>query len=216
VSEYCPDLRELRFGAFATFFATISKVCAVGKTYAEVVEPDTRCNLNRTHNWLCASDRWGKTIQQRVPWVLSGAELGQNLIELGSGPGLSTELLRRRVQRMTAIETDPATSMSLRSRFGGSNIEVVTGDAAAMPFANTQFSSGVAIEYVAPHPLSANAEPSAARGMASSNAWWRICGLRPSAKSGDAPGPHRRHARSCRPRHFREPVRDRRIQGSGN
>jgi ubiquinone/menaquinone biosynthesis C-methylase UbiE len=99
--------------------------------------------VNRLHDSLCRSDRWRKTIQQRVPWVLSGTDLGQNVLELGPGPGLTTDLLRRTVQRITAIEVDPKLAQSLSSRLGGGNVEVVTGDATAMPFSDAQFSGGV-------------------------------------------------------------------------
>lgn len=100
--------------------------------------------MNRLHDWLCGSARWRKTIQQRVPWVVSGAELGQNVLELGPGPGLTTDLLRLMVGHITAIEVDPHLAESLRSRLRGSNVEVVTGDATAMPFAESWFSGGVA------------------------------------------------------------------------
>jgi ubiquinone/menaquinone biosynthesis C-methylase UbiE len=99
--------------------------------------------LNRLHDWLCRSGRWRKTIQQRVPWVLSGADLGQHVLELGPGPGLTTDQLRIRAQRITAIEIDSRLAKSLSSRLCGGNVEVVTGDATAMPFSNAQFSGGV-------------------------------------------------------------------------
>jgi ubiquinone/menaquinone biosynthesis C-methylase UbiE len=82
-------------------------------------------------------------MQQRVPWVLSGADLGQNVLELGPGPGLTTDLLRQTVRRLTAIEVAPKLAESLGSRLRGSNVQVVTGDATAMPFADAKFSGGV-------------------------------------------------------------------------
>ena len=99
--------------------------------------------MNRLHHWLCRSARWRKTIQERVPWVISDADLGQNVLELGPGPGLTTDLLRATTQRLTAIEIDPTLAEALRSRLRGSNVEVVTGDARAMPFGDAQFSGGV-------------------------------------------------------------------------
>jgi SAM-dependent methyltransferase len=99
--------------------------------------------VNRLHDWLCRSARWRKTIQQRVPWVISGAELGPNVLELGPGPGLTTDLLRLMVGHITAIEVDRQLAESLRSRLRGSNVEVVTGDATVMPFADSQFSGSV-------------------------------------------------------------------------
>jgi SAM-dependent methyltransferase len=101
--------------------------------------------VNRLHRWLCRSQRWRKTIQQRVPWVLSGADLGQNILELGPGPGLTTDLLRITAHRITAIEIDPMLAKSLSARLRGTNVEVITGDATAMPFCDAQFSGGVAL-----------------------------------------------------------------------
>lgn len=99
--------------------------------------------MNRLHDWLCRSARWRKTIQQRVPWGVSDADLGPNVLELGPGPGLTTDLLRKMVRHITAIEVDPTLAESLRSRLHGSNVDVVTGDATAMPFAESQFSGVV-------------------------------------------------------------------------
>jgi ubiquinone/menaquinone biosynthesis C-methylase UbiE len=47
------------------------------------------------------------------------------------------------VRRLTAIEVDPKAAKSLRARLSGSNVDVVTGDATAMPFREAQFSGGV-------------------------------------------------------------------------
>jgi SAM-dependent methyltransferase len=99
--------------------------------------------MNLLHHWFCGSARWRRTVGQRVPWVLSGADLGQNVLELGPGPGLTTDLLRLAVQRVTAIEVDARLAESLSSRLCRSNVEVITGDATAMPFSNAQFSAGV-------------------------------------------------------------------------
>ena len=99
--------------------------------------------MNRLHHWLCDSARWRETIEQRVPWALAGADLGQNVLELGPGPGLTTDLLRPTVRRLTAIEVDPRLSQSLSLRLRGSNVAVVTGDATAMPLSDARFSGVV-------------------------------------------------------------------------
>jgi 16S rRNA A1518/A1519 N6-dimethyltransferase RsmA/KsgA/DIM1 with predicted DNA glycosylase/AP lyase activity len=114
--------------------------------------------VNRLHNWLCLSARWRKTIQQRVPWVLSESDIGHNALEVGPRPGLTTDLLRLRVQRLTALEVDAKWADSLRSRLLGSNVEVVTGNAIAMPFSDAQFSGGRFLHHVASHALSRTAE----------------------------------------------------------
>jgi SAM-dependent methyltransferase len=51
-----------------------------------------------------------------------------------------SDLLRARVHRLTAIELDPRMAQALRLRLHGSNVEVVTGNAAAMPFPDAAFS----------------------------------------------------------------------------
>src|ERR1700756_2000144 len=99
--------------------------------------------VNRLHHWLCHSAQWRKTIQERVPWVLSGSDLGPDVLELGPGPGITTDLVRLNAPRLTAIEVDAALAASLRTRLHGGNVEVVTGDATAMPFSDGQFSGGV-------------------------------------------------------------------------
>ncbi len=82
-------------------------------------------------------------MQRRVPWVIAGAELGEDVVELGPGPGLTTDLVRLSTQRLTAIEVDPELAESLRLRLHGSKVQVVTGDCTAMPFVEGQFSGGV-------------------------------------------------------------------------
>jgi len=99
--------------------------------------------MNRLHHWLCRSTRWRNIVGQRVPWALSGVDLGQNVLELGPGPGLTTDLLRLAAQRVTALELDPQLAESLSSRLRDSNVEVVRGDATAMPFSDARFSAGV-------------------------------------------------------------------------
>jgi SAM-dependent methyltransferase len=99
--------------------------------------------MNRFHHWLCRSAQWRKTMQQRVPWVLSTADLGPKVLELGPGPGFATDVLRHSVGHLTAIEVDAELAASLSSRLRGSNVQVVAGDATAMPFGDAQFSGVV-------------------------------------------------------------------------
>jgi len=47
------------------------------------------------------------------------------------------------VHRLTALELDSDSAKALRSRWHGSNVEIVTGDATAMPFSDEQFSAVV-------------------------------------------------------------------------
>jgi ubiquinone/menaquinone biosynthesis C-methylase UbiE len=100
--------------------------------------------MNFLHHWLCRSARWRKTVAQRIPWALAGRDLGSKVLELGPGPGITTDLLRLSAPHLTALEIDANLAKSLRSRLPrNSNVEVVTGDATAMPFPDEQFSAAV-------------------------------------------------------------------------
>jgi len=96
--------------------------------------------LNQLHHWLCRSAHWKRTLESRVPWVLSGAELGPHILEAGPGPGLTTDRLRCAVARLTAIEADDHLAERLRDRLRNTNVEVVHGDATIMPFPDAEFS----------------------------------------------------------------------------
>ena len=97
--------------------------------------------MNRIHRWMCRSARWQRMLERQVvPWVLGGVDLGPNALEVGPGPGLTTNLLRTRVDKLTAIEIDQALAESLGARLKGSNVTTVRGDATAMPFPDGSFS----------------------------------------------------------------------------
>lgn len=100
--------------------------------------------MNRIHDWLCRSNMWRRKLQNDlIPWALRDVDLGERLLELGPGPGLTTDILRRRFSSITSIEVDPELATSLRSRLHGTNVEVVEGSAAAMPFPDESFSGVV-------------------------------------------------------------------------
>ena len=81
---------------------------------------------------------------EMLPWALKDVDLGQDLLEVGPGPGLTTDFLRVRFQRVTALEVDPALADSLKRRMSGTNVTVIQGDATALPFEDGQFSGAVA------------------------------------------------------------------------
>jgi ubiquinone/menaquinone biosynthesis C-methylase UbiE len=100
--------------------------------------------VNRIHHWFCRTNRWKRRLENElIPWALRGVELGDHLLEIGPGPGLTTEILRRRFTRVTSIEVDSKLALSLRSRLQGTNVHVVEGDATAMPFPAENFSGAV-------------------------------------------------------------------------
>ena len=63
--------------------------------------------MNRVHRWLCRSARWQRTVETQIlPWVLDGVDLGAEVLEVGPGPGITTELLCARVSHLTCVEID--------------------------------------------------------------------------------------------------------------
>lgn len=100
--------------------------------------------MNLVHRWLCRSAGWNKLLEQIVvPWVLSDVSLGDDVLEVGPGPGLTTDLLKLRVPRLTALEIDAALAKALAARLRGSNVSVVRGDATAMPLQSGRFSGAL-------------------------------------------------------------------------
>ncbi len=93
--------------------------------------------MNGVHRWLCRSAGW--------PWALKGIDPGADLLEIGPGPGLTTDWLKQRVARVTALEIDPRLAAALERRMQGTNVRVVKGDATKMPFEDCSFSGVIAM-----------------------------------------------------------------------
>ena len=98
--------------------------------------------MNRFHRWYCRSARWQRTVEdQLLPWVLRDADLGDRVLEVGPGPGVTTAVIARQHPHVTAVEIDPELADSLRRRLAG--VEVVNADATAMPLGDAGFSGAL-------------------------------------------------------------------------
>ena len=87
--------------------------------------------MNELHLQFLVSDDWARMLEaDLLPWVEAAGDLGDEVLEIGPGPGLTTDLLRSRVGHLTAVEIDPALAGSLRERLAGTNVDVVCADAA--------------------------------------------------------------------------------------
>jgi SAM-dependent methyltransferase len=96
--------------------------------------------LNQIHLQLCASPEWAAFVEDELlPWALGQATFGPDVLEIGAGPGLTTDVLRRRVQALTAVEIDPALAAALADRLQGTNVEVVRADGTDLPFERGRF-----------------------------------------------------------------------------
>lgn len=112
--------------------------------------------VNAEHRCACASDEWRATVRDLIiPWVLLDVDLGDDVIELGPGFGATTEVLRERVPHLTAVEIDPQLASRLVRRFSGSNVDIVTGDATGLEFADGRFSGAASFSMLhhVPSPM---------------------------------------------------------------
>ena len=76
-----------------------------------------------------------------LPGLVANVELGDDMLEIGPGPGAATERLAPQMTRHVALELDAGTVRALGSKHKQDNAEVVVGDAAALGFADASFDS---------------------------------------------------------------------------
>jgi SAM-dependent methyltransferase len=102
--------------------------------------------MNDEHLQLLRSDGWRDLLRDLAfPFAfddLAMADLGGDVLEVGPGPGLTTDLLHPELARLTVLELDPELATALAGRLGD-QVEVVEGDATAMPFDDDRFSAVV-------------------------------------------------------------------------
>jgi SAM-dependent methyltransferase len=105
--------------------------------------------MNLAHRWLCRSAYWRKAVETYIlPWVLDGLDIGANVLEVGPGPGVTTDLLRGRVEHLTCVEIDRAFAKSLSRRMRGHNVTVLRQDATAMSFPDATFDGAVSFTMI--------------------------------------------------------------------
>jgi ubiquinone/menaquinone biosynthesis C-methylase UbiE len=85
------------------------------------------------------------TRKQVIPWLLTGTDLGEHVLEVGAGPGAATEELRKHAGRVTSIEYSHAFAAGLAQRSQSANGAVLQGDATALPFPEKTFSAAIAV-----------------------------------------------------------------------
>jgi SAM-dependent methyltransferase len=96
--------------------------------------------VNHAHLEFCSSPEWRQIVEEMVlPAALRDLELGDDVIEIGPGPGFTTDVLRARVAHLTAVELDPELAGALARRLAGTNVDVVLGDATALELSSDRF-----------------------------------------------------------------------------
>ena len=98
--------------------------------------------MNDNHARVCTSPEWAQHIQTDIlPALTRDVDLGDQMLEIGPGPGAATEWLRGRVGKLAAIEVDEDASALLAARYAGTNVEVVTGSAVELPYPDASYDS---------------------------------------------------------------------------
>ena len=98
--------------------------------------------MNAGHMEFCLSDDWRQMLEELVlPPALEAVDLGDDVLEIGPGPGFTTDVLRQRAARLTAVEIDPLLYEPLAERLTGTNVDVVNGDATALDLPDDRFSA---------------------------------------------------------------------------
>ncbi|HYM15064.1 MAG TPA: class I SAM-dependent methyltransferase [Dehalococcoidia bacterium] len=100
--------------------------------------------MNAAHLKLCGSDAWADAVKRWIiPDALDGIDLGDEVLEIGPGPGRTTEVLREMARRLTAVEIDGGLAAALAARLGGGAVRVVRGDGTALPFSTGRFTAAL-------------------------------------------------------------------------
>ncbi|MDT3442652.1 class I SAM-dependent methyltransferase [Pseudofrankia sp. BMG5.37] len=111
--------------------------------------------MNPIHRIYCRSRRWACHLTDLLPWATADVRLtGQRVLELGSGPGQTTNWLLPRAGSLTAVEYDTADASALAARLP--NVEVLHADATDLPCPDESFDVVVCftmLHHVATTPL---------------------------------------------------------------
>jgi len=98
--------------------------------------------MSGDHLAFLSSDAWAGMLQaDLLPWLTVTGDLGDDVLEIGPGPGRTTDLLRERAAHVTALELDGSLASALAARLTGSNVEVVQGDGTDTGLPADRFSS---------------------------------------------------------------------------
>ncbi|MDP9238135.1 MAG: class I SAM-dependent methyltransferase [Chloroflexota bacterium] len=100
--------------------------------------------MNNAHLQYCSSDEWADAVKRWIiPGALEGIALGDRVLEVGPGPGRTTEVLRGLTPSLTAVEIDGDLARALAARLGSERVRVVRGDGTALPFPDGQFTAAL-------------------------------------------------------------------------
>ncbi len=97
--------------------------------------------MNDAHMEFCTSAAWQEILEDQIlPGALGRVDLGPRVVEVGPGPGFTTDVLRRAADQVSAVEIDPTLAGQLQARLAGTNVEVIVGDARATSLESSAYS----------------------------------------------------------------------------
>ena len=101
--------------------------------------------MNEHHQKVLSSPEWAQSLREEIflPWVDHVGDLGDDVLELGPGPGQTTDMLIERLGQITAIELDPVAATKLSARVGPAGAHVLCADAAHTGLPSARFSAVV-------------------------------------------------------------------------
>jgi SAM-dependent methyltransferase len=95
--------------------------------------------VNEQHMVFCAGEDWRHLVQEVIlTEALRDVDLGDDALEIGPGPGFTTDVLCTMTAHLTAVEIDETLAAWLTGRHA--NVDVVLGDATALDFVDDRFS----------------------------------------------------------------------------
>jgi SAM-dependent methyltransferase len=97
--------------------------------------------MNESHLSFLAGPEWATMLRtDLLPWLREMDALGDEVLEIGPGPGLTTDLLVELATTVTAVEIDADLAVQLHARLGDA-VRVVHGDATEVPLPDNHYSA---------------------------------------------------------------------------
>lgn len=98
--------------------------------------------MNVVHRLYCRSDRWKGHLDGLLPWATEDVPLaGARVLEIGSGPGQTTDWLLPRVGSLATVELDAHDAAALAARLP--QVDTRRADATDLPFDADSFDAVV-------------------------------------------------------------------------
>ncbi|MVZ99868.1 methyltransferase domain-containing protein [Actinomadura sp. LD22] len=102
--------------------------------------------MNKRHLEYLAGPQWAEFLRSRLrPWLMEAGDLNGDVLEIGPGPGLTTDMLRANAASVTAVEVDPQLAAALAERLVGTNVHVIAGDASRVSLPEARFSTALCL-----------------------------------------------------------------------